>query len=157
MSNTENQSPNENDIDKLYDKEKELAVFPCVLSIFPEFVFHKANPIVVGVHVHEGILRKNTPICIPGKNFMELGVVTSIEKDHNQLEEAKQGEDVCIEIVQSPSKQQYMFGRQFDETDELVSKLTRESMGALIRFYPDVCVKKDVYKLLMKLKKNFNI
>jgi len=148
-------------VKKIRDDEKgaasEVAVFPCVLSIFSEFVFHKTNPIVIGVHVVEGVVRKNTPICIPGKNFMELGVITSIQKDHLQLEEAKQGDDVCIEIVQSPDKQQFMFGRQFDETDRLVSKISRESMSALVRFFPEICQRKEIYKLLKKLKKEFSV
>lgn len=49
--------------------------------------------------------------------------MTSIEKDHNPIDEAVVGDDVCIEIVQAPEKQQYMFGRQFDETDHLYSKV----------------------------------
>jgi len=148
-------------VKKFRDSEKEaaaeVAVFPVILRIFPEYVFHKCSPIVVGVHVVEGVLKKGTPLCVPSKGGLELGFVVGIEKDHVALEEAKEGEDVCIEIKQAEDKQQYMFGRQFDEKDELISKLTRESMAALVKFYPDVCEVKANFKLLKKLKKLFSI
>lgn len=55
---------------------------------------------------------------------MELGTITGIQKDHLDLQEAKAGEDVCIEITQPPEKQQYMIGRHFEATDLLYSKVS---------------------------------
>lgn len=43
------------------------AVFPCVLQIHPDSVFHASHPIIIGVDVMDGILRVGTPLCIPGK------------------------------------------------------------------------------------------
>ena len=50
----------------------------------------------------------------------------SIEKDHLQLEEAKAGDDVCIEIKQSEDKQQYSYERHFTIEDKLYSKVKEE-------------------------------
>eukprot|EP01126_Amoeba_proteus_P034745 TRINITY_DN3473_c0_g2_i12.p1 TRINITY_DN3473_c0_g2~~TRINITY_DN3473_c0_g2_i12.p1 ORF type:complete len:366 (-),score=97.10 TRINITY_DN3473_c0_g2_i12:106-1203(-) len=139
------------------ERAKDVAVFPCILTIIPEYVFHKRSPLVFGVHVDSGIVKIGTPMVIPGKEFLELGKITKIERDHKTLEEAREGEDVCVEITQSEDKQQYMFGRQFDHEDELYSKITRESLDALRDWFPEVCKEKEIYKLLLKLKKVFSI
>lgn len=39
-----------------------LVVFPCILRIMPQHVFNARNPIVVGVNVESGKLRKGSPI-----------------------------------------------------------------------------------------------
>ena len=56
---------------------------------------------------------------------MFLGVVTSIEENHKQLEQARQGKEVCVKIEAPPSDAPKMFGRHFDETDALVSRVSR--------------------------------
>jgi len=48
---------------------KELAVFPCMMTIFPNYIFRQKSPIVVGVHINEGIVKIGIPICIPSQNF----------------------------------------------------------------------------------------
>uniref|UniRef100_A0A182FE15 Elongation factor Tu-type domain-containing protein n=1 Tax=Anopheles albimanus TaxID=7167 RepID=A0A182FE15_ANOAL len=55
--------------------------------------------------------------------FVDLGVVTSIEANHKQLETARKGQEVCIKIEPIPGETPKMFGRHFDEHDMLVSKL----------------------------------
>jgi translation initiation factor 5B len=39
-----------------------LAVFPCRLRVLPQHIFNARNPIVVGVNVEAGKLKKGTPI-----------------------------------------------------------------------------------------------
>ena len=55
---------------------------------------------------------------------MELGIVTSIEVNHKQVETARKGQEVCIKIEPIPGESPKMFGRHFDETDFLVSKVS---------------------------------
>lgn len=43
------------------------AIFPCILSILPQYVFNKKDPIVCGVLVEDGILKVGTPLCVPDK------------------------------------------------------------------------------------------
>lgn len=40
------------------------AVFPCELSIYKDHVFAKRNPILLGVRIQAGILKKNTPLAV---------------------------------------------------------------------------------------------
>ena len=103
------------------EANKYIAVFPCRLRILPDCIFNARDPIVLGVHIVEGIIREGTPICIPNKEFLEIGVVSSLEFDHNVVETAKKGQDVCIKITSQGDKK--MIGRHFEVTDELVSKV----------------------------------
>jgi len=127
------------------------------MTIFPNFIFRQKSPIVVGVHINEGIVKTGIPICIPSQNFIEIGIISGIEKDHISIQEAKAGDDVSIEIRQPQDKQQFSFGRHFTEEDKLYSKISRESLNALITHFPTVCEQKEIYKLLKKMKKIFGI
>lgn len=73
--------------------------------------------------VEAGIVKEGTPICVPSKEFVDLGIVTSIESNHKPVESARKGMEVCIKIEPIPGESPKMFGRHFDETDMLVSKV----------------------------------
>lgn len=51
-------------------KAKEIAVFPCQLTLIPEFIFNKRSPIIIGVRVDAGILKCGTPIVVPSQEFV---------------------------------------------------------------------------------------
>ncbi|KAL1561518.1 photosystem II [Salvia divinorum] len=59
-------------------REAAEAVFPCVLKIIPNCVFNTRDPIAIGVHVVEGIAKIGTPICVPGREFVEIGTAAHI-------------------------------------------------------------------------------
>ncbi|XP_060800600.1 eukaryotic translation initiation factor 5B isoform X2 [Amyelois transitella] len=135
---------------------KHIAVFPCKLKVLPQFVFNSRDPIVAGVMVEAGILKEGTPICVPSKEFVELGIVTSIEVNHKQVETARKGQEVCIKIEPIPGESPKMFGRHFDETDMLVSKISRASIDACKDYFRDDLIKTD-WQLMVELKKLFQI
>uniref|UniRef100_A0A7N0ZZK6 Eukaryotic translation initiation factor 5B n=1 Tax=Kalanchoe fedtschenkoi TaxID=63787 RepID=A0A7N0ZZK6_KALFE len=142
------------------EKKKEAAdeaVFPCVLKIMPNCVFNKKDPIVLGVDVLEGIAKVGTPICIPQKEFIDIGRIASIENNHKPVDIAKKGQKVAIKIVGSnPEEQQKMFGRHFEIEDELVSHISRRSIDVLKENYRDDLSIED-WKLVVKLKALFKI
>ncbi|AAF04443.1 putative translation initiation factor IF-2; 74568-78972 [Arabidopsis thaliana] len=116
------------------EKKKESAgeaVFPCVLQILPNCVFNKRDPIILGVKVHDGILKIGTPICVPGREFTDIGRIASIENNHKPVDYAEKGDEVAIKIVASNREEQKMFGRHFDMEDELVSHISRRSIDIL--------------------------
>lgn len=43
----------------------------------------------MGIDVVAGVLRPNTPICVPARNNIYVGVVESIEFNHKPLKEAR--------------------------------------------------------------------
>ncbi|XP_055624937.1 eukaryotic translation initiation factor 5B [Toxorhynchites rutilus septentrionalis] len=135
---------------------KTIAVFPCKLKILPQFVFNSRDPIVMGVIVEAGVVKVGTPICVPSKEFVDLGVVTSIEANHKQLETARKGQEVCIKIEPIPGETPKMFGRHFEETDMLVSKISRQSIDACKDHFRDDLLKSD-WALMVELKKTFQI
>uniref|UniRef100_A0A0E0HJ85 Eukaryotic translation initiation factor 5B n=1 Tax=Oryza nivara TaxID=4536 RepID=A0A0E0HJ85_ORYNI len=137
------------------EKKKESAeeaVFPCVLKIMPNCVFNKKDPIVLGVDVLEGIAKVGTPLCIPTKEYIDIGKIASIEINHKQVDMATKGQKVAIKIIGSnPDEQQKSFGRHFDMEDELVSRITRRSIDLLKENYRDD-LSMDDWKLVVKLK-----
>jgi translation initiation factor 5B len=57
---------------------EQVAVFPAVLKIYQQHIFNKKDPIVIGVEVLEGVLKLNTPLCVPSIG-LDVGRVTGIE------------------------------------------------------------------------------
>ncbi|XP_060530390.1 eukaryotic translation initiation factor 5B isoform X2 [Cylas formicarius] len=138
------------------DEFKHIAVFPCKLRVLPQFVFNSRDPIVCGVMVEAGIVKEGTPICVPSKEFLDVGVVTSIESNHKPVENARKGMEICIKIEPIPGEAPKMFGRHFDETDMLVSKISRQSIDACKDYFRDDLLKTD-WQLMVELKKLFQI
>ncbi|XP_073520960.1 eukaryotic translation initiation factor 5B isoform X2 [Phyllobates terribilis] len=135
---------------------KHIAVFPCKMRILPQFIFNSRDPIVMGVIVEAGQLKQGTPICVPSKNFVDIGIVTSIEINHKTVDAAKKGQEVCVKIEPIPGESPKMFGRHFEATDFLVSKITRQSIDALKNWFRDEMQKTD-WQLIVELKKVFEI
>ncbi|XP_015166275.1 eukaryotic translation initiation factor 5B-like [Solanum tuberosum] len=103
------------------------------------------------------ISKIGSPICIPQKDFIDIGRIASIENNHKPVDSAKKGQRVAIKIVGSnPEEQQKMFGRHFEMEDELVSKISRRSIDILkANFRRDLSV--EDWRLVMKLKTLFKI
>ncbi|XP_050211250.1 eukaryotic translation initiation factor 5B [Mercurialis annua] len=148
-------------IDNLKEEKKkeaaDEAVFPCILKIIPDCVFNKKDPIVLGVEVSEGILKVGTPICVPDKDFIDIGRVASVENNYKPVDYAKKGQKVAIKILNnSPEEQQKMYGRHFDHDDLLVSHISRSSIDILKTNYRDD-LSTDEWRLVVKLKNIFKI
>ncbi|KAG8586847.1 hypothetical protein GDO81_005498 [Engystomops pustulosus] len=135
---------------------KHIAVFPCKVRILPQFIFNSRDPIVMGVVIEAGQLKQGTPICVPSKNFVDIGIVTSIEINHKTVDVAKKGQEVCVKIEPIPGESPKMYGRHFEATDHLVSKITRQSIDALKNWFRDEMQKTD-WQLIVELKKVFEI
>nr|XP_037276232.1 eukaryotic translation initiation factor 5B-like [Rhipicephalus microplus] len=141
---------------KKREEFKSVAVFPCKLRILPQFVFNSRDPIVVGVSVEAGIVKEGTPLCVPSKEFLDIGIVTTIEVNHKPIETARKGQEVCIKIEPLGGEAPKMYGRHFDHTDFLVSKISRASIDACKEYFRDDLVKTD-WQLMVELKKLFQI
>lgn len=91
--------------------------------------FNSKDPIIIGVDVKEGVLRVGTPLCVPDREDLRIGRVSSIElnkKNVNTLR-AKDGA-AAIKITNDGS---VMYGRHFDDSSQIVSYITRDSIDAL--------------------------
>lgn len=114
------------------EKFKHLAVFPAKLRILPQYIFNSRDPIVCGVIVEGGILREGTPLCVPSKNI-SIGRVTSVEFNHKAVQDARRGQEVCIKIENPPGETPKLYGRHFDHTDLLVSKVRKRGIWNIAR------------------------
>ncbi|EEC12401.1 translation initiation factor if-2, putative, partial [Ixodes scapularis] len=141
---------------KKRDEFKSVAVFPCKVRILPQFVFNSRDPIVVGVSIEAGVVKEGTPLCVPSKDFLEIGTVTTIEVNHKPIESARKGQEVCLKIEALGGDAPKMYGRHFDHTDFLVSKITRQSIDACKEYFRDDLIKTD-WQLMVELKKLFQI
>jgi translation initiation factor IF-2 len=112
---------------------EEKVIYPCILSILPDCIYNRESPIIVGVHVDQGILRRLTPIFVNGYT---VGKVKSIEKNNKALDEAVVGDNVCIMIEQSQTLFQYSYGRHFTHSNLMYSKITKESIHAMQLLHP---------------------
>ncbi|KAM8872974.1 eukaryotic translation initiation factor 5B [Synchiropus picturatus] len=135
---------------------KHVAVFPAKIKVLPQFIFNSRDPIVMGVSVEAGILRQGTPLCVPSKGFVDIGVVTSIEINHKPVDVAKKGQEICVKIEPIPGEAPKMYGRHFEATDIIVSKITRTSIDALKNWFREEMTKSD-WQLIVELKRTFEI
>lgn len=154
------------------------AVFPCIVKILDEkSVFRKQDPLLIGVRVVEGVVKIGTPLCaLPelrswppsssssAQRFVELGRVVGIQNNHEDVKEAKKDTEVCLKISldsgtgasTSSASASVCYGRHFDWRDQIVSKLTRESIDTLKANFKEE-VGTEGWKLVIKLKTIFSI
>lgn len=64
-----------------------------------------------------------TIIFTQSAQFLDIGNVLSIQCDHDSLETARKGQEVCIKLESSNSSKKAI-GRHFEETDMLVSRVS---------------------------------
>ncbi|XP_014664581.1 PREDICTED: eukaryotic translation initiation factor 5B-like [Priapulus caudatus] len=93
---------------------------------------------------------------IEDERFVCVGICTTIEINHKIIDSAKKGQEVCIKIEPLGGDAPKMYGRHFDHTDLLVSKITRESIDTLKKYFRDDVQKTD-WQLIIDLKKLFEI
>ncbi|KAG9029648.1 hypothetical protein FRB95_005036 [Tulasnella sp. JGI-2019a] len=115
------------------------AVWPCRLKIIA--CFAKRDPIILGVDILEGTLRIGTPLCVikadavtGKKEIIHLGKITSLEinhKTHEIIKKSQAGAGVAVKIEHAIYEPARMYGRHFDDKDEVISQITRSSIDVL--------------------------
>ncbi|KAF9526273.1 hypothetical protein CPB83DRAFT_770518 [Crepidotus variabilis] len=115
------------------------AVWPCRLKIIAAFA--KRDPIILGVDILDGTLRVGTPLAVVKtdpvtgkKEIIDLGKITSLEINHKTQDVVKKsqaGGGVAVKIEHAVYQSAKMFGRHFDDKDEILSHITRQSIDVL--------------------------
>lgn len=137
--------------DILFERVKSLFIkrYPNILtpvkaSIFPQHVYTKRNPLVLGVKILFGTLKSGTLICAKkGNNKILLGKLTSIQKDNKELEEGKKNQEVCLKIETLKDKKKYVYDEDFDYTWTLETMLTIKEEAILSKYSEYFDIKKD--------------
>lgn len=116
--------------------------------------FNRTSPIVIGVDVVDGILKEGTPLCVPDRDFVKIGVVQSMEINNKPVKSARPKDgNVAVKIVTNDA---ITYGRQFDDASEIMSMISRDSIDSLKQFFADDMLRED-WMLVMKLKKVFKV
>lgn len=134
----------------------DVAVFPVALEIMPNCVFMNKNPLLLGCRIVEGQAKVGTPLCVPAKDKIYIGRITGLQKNHEDVKEAKKGDEVAVKIEMEKGGQNIIVGRQFDQTHQIVSKLSRESINELKANFKEDLTDED-WRLVIKLKKLLEI
>jgi len=142
--------------DSKKSETRQEAVFPAVLEIEKEYIFRKKDPLILGCKVVGGQLRIGTPICVPEKEFLEIGRVAGIEKDKKECKIARRGESVCVKIEQTTAQNHITYGRHFDHLNKLYTKISRSSIDTLKEHFKDE-MKKEDWELIIGMKTVFKI
>uniref|UniRef100_A0A915PI37 Eukaryotic translation initiation factor 5B n=1 Tax=Setaria digitata TaxID=48799 RepID=A0A915PI37_9BILA len=137
-------------------QNEHLAIFPCKLRILPQHIFNARNPIIIGVSVEAGQLKRGVPLCVPSRESIFIGTVSSIERNHEQVEIARTGEEVCIKIENTTGEAPKLYGRHFTHQDTLVSRITRETIDVCKTHFRNDLSKAD-WQLVVQLKKVLDI
>ncbi|KAI0034407.1 hypothetical protein K488DRAFT_84025 [Vararia minispora EC-137] len=141
-----------------------IAVWPCRLKIIA--CFCKRDPIILGVDILDGTLRVGTPLCAvkqdPAtgtKDIIELGKITSLEINHRSMDIVKKsqaGGGVAVKIEHAVYQSAKMFGRHFDDKDEIYSRITRQSIDVLKESFK-TDVSNEEWLLIKALKPRLNV
>lgn len=133
--------------DRKKEKMKE-AIFPCSMKIVPKGVFHKHEPIIVGVDIEEGILKIGTPLYDVDTKKL-LGVVEGIEKNGKPTNDVtKKDGSVAIRIKASHSNVSHK--THYDEGDNLISNISRLSIDRMKEYFYEELEKNNEYIELIK-------
>jgi len=143
--------------EQLAEKKEEMkreAVFPVVCNILKGHVYNRGgnDAIICGLRVIDGVLKIETPLIVPEREFKKVGRITSIKHGDKDVTEATKGMEVSVKI----EGEKVTVGRDLFEEDELVSQISRSSINCLKTYFKDD-MEKDYWKLIIKLKKLLKI
>ncbi|GFU14935.1 eukaryotic translation initiation factor 5B [Trichonephila clavipes] len=141
---------------KKREEVKHHVVFPCILKIQTTDISISDHTIELNVMVEAGNLRENTPLCVSTKGNLEIGTVSLIEVDHQEVECAKEGQDARITIVPKEEALSKMSTINLDDEDYLISRVTRQSIELCKEYYRDEFDETD-WHLMGELKKMLHV
>ncbi|KAM0789053.1 hypothetical protein ACM66B_003116 [Microbotryomycetes sp. NB124-2] len=140
------------------------AVWPVRLKIIA--CFAKRDPIIVGCDILDGSLRVGTPLCVvkvdpetKKKDIISLGRVSSLEINHKVKDVVKKSEaggGVAVKIEHAAYESAKQFGRHFDDKDEIISLISRQSIDVLKDTFRNDVDKSD-WLLIKQLKSRLDI
>jgi len=84
---------------------------PAPLALLPHLHISHTLPLQVG-----------TPICVSGKNGINLGRISFMVLNHKAVDVARTGQTISVMIESTPqAEHDVLFGRHLDHADLLVS------------------------------------
>ncbi|RLI61532.1 MAG: translation initiation factor IF-2 [Promethearchaeia archaeon] len=126
---------------------------PGKISILPQYIFRRSNPMVVGVRVEGGVIvPKQKLINQTGK---VVGTLHSITENNKPIQSARKGDEVAISITGA------VLGRNVQETDSLYIRVSESDIRQLRTKYrtelsPDTLeILIEYVKIMRKVESNY--
>ena len=111
--------------------------FPCKIEIIPKYIFHKTDPIIVGVKILDGVVHNGTTLFTKNNDkLMIIGKIVSIQHNKIDVNTAEKGKEVCIKIEQSDKNKKYEMVNDINTNAELYSLISQKDIDTL----------KDIFK-----------
>ena len=120
-------------------------ILPGAIRILPGYVFRRSNPVIVGVEVLEGRIRRGVPLM--REDGRKIGEIMQIQEHGKPLNEAEKGMAVAISI-----RGKVMVGRQIDEGDVLYVDVPLDHIDILLSKFKEDLSEGEV-ELLKKIRR----
>ncbi|RLE77513.1 MAG: translation initiation factor IF-2, partial [Thermoprotei archaeon] len=134
---------------EMHEREKrqtlEKLILPGAIRILPGYVFRRSNPVIVGVEVLEGRIRRGVPLM--REDGRKIGEIMQIQEHGKPLNEAEKGMAVAISI-----RGKVMVGRQIDEGDVLYVDVPLDHIDILLSKFKEDLSEGEV-ELLKKIRR----
>ncbi len=133
----------EEETKKLFEK----VVLPAKIKILPGYVFRRRDPIIVGVEVLEGRIRKGIPLM--KEDGRRIGEIMQIQEHNQPISEATKGMAVAISI-----RSKAIVGRQVKEGEILYSDVPIEDIRIIEERFLDLLSneEKELLRYIKKIK-----
>ena len=123
-------------------------------KILKDHVYRKRRPVIIGVEVLNGNLKKYDRIIAvkddsntTKNNKLDLGIISEIQDNGTEIEKAKQGSKVCIKL-----DTEHMYGRQFDHTYHLMVQSRKNNNDNSISMPTQIIPINDKFQTYPSLK-----
>ncbi len=93
---------------------------PAKIKILPGYIFRTSKPAIVGIKVLQGMLKSNSPLM--NEDGITIGEVKGIQKNKEQIELAKEGDEVAISIQGATAH------KDFEEGDILYTEVSKKDL-----------------------------
>lgn len=125
-------------------KAFENLAFPGKIYIMPNHCFRVSNPLICGVEILEGKLKKGATLISEGGE--EIGVVRAVQSEKKEVDSASKGQQIALSVA-GPT-----FGRQVKEKQVLYVDISKEDMALLEKKYAS-SLSPEEKELLKEIKK----
>jgi len=109
---------------------------PSKFKILKGYVFRRSDPAIFGVEVLVGRLKQKAKVM--NKDGKEIGIIHQIQDKGNVLQEAKEGSQVAVSMMEP------IFGRQIHEEEILYTSPTSEEAKLLLTKYKNYLSNKEL-------------
>ena len=108
------------------------------LQILSKYIFMKKSPFLFGIRVINGAIEKNMILeALKNNNKIILGKIVGLQKDNKNIDYGTKNDEICIRIESLNSTDYNEYGKDFDDTWELIPHLTSDDK-IILNKYPDV-------------------